>query len=183
MKLENAAVVVIDVQRGLFDVEPRPYEADEVVDRINRLADKARSAGAPVVFVQHETRAPGLAFGSDAWQLARGLVFVEGDVLIRKTTPDAYLRTPLEGELVGRGIERVVICGYATEFCVDTTARRSAALGFPVILAADAHTTQDKGHAKAVRIRVHHNATLSSVTSFGPAIRAVPEEDIEFVAR
>ena len=44
----NSAVLVIDVQRGLFDEVPRPYAADETIDRINRLTARAREAGVPV---------------------------------------------------------------------------------------------------------------------------------------
>jgi nicotinamidase-related amidase len=43
-------LLIIDVQRGLFDHEPRPYETDAVVDRINILADRARHAENPCCF-------------------------------------------------------------------------------------------------------------------------------------
>jgi nicotinamidase-related amidase len=74
----------------------------------------------------------------------------------------------------------IVICGYASEFCVDTTSRRAAALGYPVIIAADAHTTHDKAHASALQIRTHHNATLENISSFGPVIRAIDSQQIVF---
>jgi nicotinamidase-related amidase len=44
----KTAVLVIDVQRGLFDDAPRPFEADDVVERINALTAGARVAGARV---------------------------------------------------------------------------------------------------------------------------------------
>jgi nicotinamidase-related amidase len=72
------------------------------------------------------------------------------------------------------------VAGYASEFCVDTSVRRAAALGYPVTVAADAHTTHDKPHADAAFIRAHHNLTLADVTSFGPAIRAQAAEAIDF---
>lgn len=31
----KSALLIIDVQRGLFDPEPRPHEADVVLERIN----------------------------------------------------------------------------------------------------------------------------------------------------
>jgi len=64
---------------------------------------------------------------------------------------------------------------------VDTTTRSAAAHGYAVTLAADAHTTHDKAHASAAQIRTHHNATLPDITSFGPRIRAVPADAIDFV--
>jgi nicotinamidase-related amidase len=63
---------------------------------------------------------------------------------------------------------------------VDTTARRAAALGYEVVIAADAHTSHDKPHATGDFIRAHHNATLSDITSFGVPIRAVPGAKIVF---
>ncbi|MFZ6755346.1 cysteine hydrolase family protein [Undibacterium sp. Dicai25W] len=176
----KSALLIIDVQRGLFDAEPRPFEADLIISRINTLAERARLAGAPVVFVQHETAGTALEFGFEGWQLESGLLVEEGDVILRKTTPDSFLNTNLTDLLTQWGTEQVLICGYATEFCVDTTTRRAAALGFPVILVADAHTTHDKAHAEAVVIRAHHNATLPNIRSFGPAIKAIASEQIVF---
>ncbi len=176
----RSALVVIDVQRGLFDEEPRPFEPLAVIERINALAARARRAGVPVIFVQHERAQGALQRGSDGWQLARRLESAAGDRFVGKTTPDSFLRTDLEELLRSLGVERLVLCGYASEFCVDTTTRRAAALGFPVLLAADAHTTHDKPHATARAIRVHENATLPDIVSFGPEIRAVASAEIVF---
>ncbi len=173
------ALLVIDVQRGLFDAAPRPFEADLVVSRINALTAKAHDAGAPVFFVQHENAAE-LAHGSSNWQLEQNLTVGAKDTTIRKTTPDSFLGTDLQDLLTQKGIEQLVICGYACEFCVDTTVRRAAALGYPVILAADAHTTHDKAHASGAQIRAHHNATLADIASFGPVIEARPAAEILF---
>ena len=152
----NLALLVIDVQRGLFEPQPPPADADAVVERINALSAKAREAGMPVVFVQHE-RAGDLEAESPGWALHPGLQVAEGDYRVRKATPDAFLRTGLDEVLSFCGVEGVVLCGYATEFCVDTTARSAAAHGYHVVLAADAHTTHDKAHADAGQIRAHRH--------------------------
>ena len=177
----RTAFLVIDVQRGLFDAPPRPADADAVIQRINSLASRARAAGVPVIFIQHEEEDESLRFGSTGWELERQLAVEPGDHRIRKTTPDSFLRTGLGDLLAARGINHVVVCGYASEFCVDTTVRRAAANGLTVTLASDAHTTHDKPHARADQIRLHHNATLSDIASFGPPIRAVATADIRFV--
>src|SRR5580658_2990572 len=110
----KSVLLVIDIQRGLFDDEPRPYEADAVVDRINSLTERARAAKVPVVFVQHERPSDSLVFGSDSWQLERRLVVRDSDARLRKTTPDSFLRTGLSELLAQWGIEQVIICGYAS---------------------------------------------------------------------
>jgi nicotinamidase-related amidase len=176
------ALLIIDVQQGLFDDAPRPFEADAVLDRINALTAKARAAGSPVVWIQHERPEGFLAHESESWQLQSRLVTAPGDKRLRKTTPDSFLRTPLQEWFTQWGTQQVVICGYASEFCVDTTTRRAAAQGFAVVLAADAHTTHDKDHASAAQIRTHHNTTLPNIASFGPVISALPSHDIVFSA-
>jgi nicotinamidase-related amidase len=178
----KSALLVVDVQRGPFEQEPQPFDADAVIERINDLAARARSAGVPVVFVQHERPGTMYEYGSESWELERRLVVQEGDVILRKTTPDSFMRTDLADLLAQWGVEQVVICGYATEFCVDTTARRTAGLGFRVVLVADAHTTHDKPHATAAQIREHHNTTLPNMMSFAARIQAVPAADVDLVA-
>jgi nicotinamidase-related amidase len=178
--MNKSALLVIDVQHGLLDREPRPLEADEVVSRINSLATAARKANCPVVFIQHERPGSPLEHGSDFWQLAHGLTIEPTDHLVRKTTPDSFMGTKLEALLREHGVDGVVVTGYACEFCVDTTTRRAAGLGFAVTLAADAHTTHDKPHATAAQIRAHENATLPNMVSFARPIAAVPSAEIRF---
>ncbi|MBC3380609.1 cysteine hydrolase [Serratia fonticola] len=174
----KSALLVIDVQQGLFN--PPPAEAEQVLTRINQLSERARQAGVPVVFIQHQTAHEELSAGSAAWQIHQGLQIKPGDHRVDKTTPDSFLRTNLGKLLIAEGVTQLVICGYSTEYCVDTTTRRAAGLGYPVVLAADAHTSHDKPHASGLQIRAHHNATLSSIKSFGVAISAVPTAEVSF---
>lgn len=164
----TTALIVIDVQTGLFT--PPPAQAESVLAAINQLITRAREEHAPVIFVQHETADDALPYGTPAWGLVETLQVLPTDPVVRKTTPNSFLRTQLTELLAGLGIEHLVVCGYATEFCVDTTVRQAAALGYTITLVADAHTTHDKPHASGELIRRHHNATLSSISSFGKRI-------------
>jgi nicotinamidase-related amidase len=169
----KSAVLVTDVQTKLFDTSPRPFEADGVVKRINHVTTLARTAGIPVFLIQHEV--PGyLDHESEGWQLQKDLVVKDSDIRVRKTTGDSFLRTNLEEKLKSLDITNLVICGYASEFCIDNTTRRATGLGYTVQLVSDAHTTHDKKHLSAMKIREHHNLTLS----IGPTITAVPSEDL-----
>ena len=166
----SAALIVIDVQRALFETSPPPADADAVLERINALADRARAAGVPVIYVQHETREGAMAVGQPGVDLDLRLTPAPGDRRVRKTTPDSFLHHPVRraggGWRVARGDLRLchrVLRGHHRA--------RAAGLGFPVTLAADAHTTHDKPHAPGARIREHHNATLPAISSFGVRIR------------
>ncbi|MBI5258888.1 MAG: cysteine hydrolase [Burkholderiales bacterium] len=176
----RTVLLVVDVQTALFEPEPRPGDAAAVIERINALAERARAAHVPVVYVQHEREGSLLAHGSPGWALAPGLQPREGDARLRKTTPDSFLHTRLEPLLQEQDISHLVVCGYASEYCVDTTVRRAAALGYDVTLVADAHTTHDKPHASAALIRAHENATLPNLGSFGKRLQALPAEQVTF---
>ncbi len=179
-------LVVIDVQAVLFDPAGpfgAPFEAHLVIDRINATVAKARAAHAQVIWVQHESAPDGLlSRGSPAWQLQANLAAIESDIRVFKTTPDSFLRTHLHERLTTLGTTELVVCGYASEFCVDTTVRRAAALGYGVTLVADAHTTHDKPHASGAQIRAHENATLTSLNSFGVPIVVTSAADMAFRA-
>ncbi|BHH82804.1 cysteine hydrolase family protein [Desulforhopalus sp. 52FAK] len=176
----KSAVVVIDVQVALFESDNPPDQAIKTIERINELTSKARLRDAPVIFIQHETIEGPLVYGENGWKLHRTLHVEKSDLTLRKTTPDSFLRTQLETVLRSLRVEHLVVCGYASEFCVDTTVRRAAGLGFPVTLVADAHTTHDKKHQLARVIREHENATLPNITSFGVPITVKASADIKF---
>lgn len=103
--------------------------------------------------------------------------FVEPD---RPDKSATVVRTPsgLQELLVSRGIADLIICGLQSEFCVDSTVRRAMALGYPVVLVADGHSTFDNGVLLATQISAHHNKTLSSIESYGARTRVVPAADI-----
>ncbi len=170
------AFLVVDIQQGLFVDEPRPEEISAVIRNINLLAKRARKAGDPVFFIQHESPGTKLAYDSPAWQLDERLEVDPRDVLIRKTTSAPYASSDLQQQLQNLDVSAVVVAGYATEFCIDSTVRWSASLGLRVILVSDAHTTHDKAHLSAKQIIAHHNATLPSIQSLGAPITASPTE-------
>lgn len=176
----QTAVLVIDVQQGLCKGPNAAYDCPGTIERINVLTQRARTAGVPVFFVQHESSAGYLEHGSLEWQLATGLQVQAGDRRIRKTTPDAFLRTELQEALQDLGIKDLVVCGMHTEFCVDTTTRKALALGYPVVLVSDAHTSAGNAAISPQQIIAHHNATLTHISSFGPRVKAVTHDKVRF---
>jgi nicotinamidase-related amidase len=167
------ALLVVDIQEGLFRAEPHPLAIELVIENINKLAKSAREAGDIVVLVQHEAPGTELSHGSPDWQLDSRLEVASGDVRIGKTTSAPFASSELHRLLQEHGVKEVVVAGYATEFCIDSTVRWSASLGYAVTLVTDAHTTHDKEHLSAPQIVAHHNATLPSIKSLGAPIRGL----------
>lgn len=169
----RTALIIIDVQNALCSGEHAAFESPRVIECINHVSAKARKAGAPVILIQHETRNGPLDHGSEGWTLAKGLETDDADILVGKTTADSFHNTGLQAVLQRHVIEHLIICGLQSEFCVDTTTRRALALGYPVTLVSDGHSTVDNGILAAAQITAHHTATLASITSFGPRVTPV----------
>jgi nicotinamidase/pyrazinamidase len=163
----RAALVVVDLQNDFADpagsLSVRGAEA--VIQVVNAAVRDATEAGALVVATQdwHPEHTPHFAQDGGVWPVhcVAGTWGAElhPDVELAADAPrvrkgangeDGYsgftMRDPLSGEemptemerlLRDRGIERVVVCGLATDYCVSATALDAARLGFDVELLAD----------------------------------------------
>lgn len=171
----KSAIIVIDVQQGLCTGPQAAHDCEGIISRINTVTCKARAAKQLVVFIQHEAEGE-LVYASADWQLASGLQTDSTDIFIRKKTPDSFLGTHLLDEIESRDIDCLLICGMHTEFCVDTTTRRALALGYPVALVSDAHTSAGNSAINAEDVIAHHNITLSNISSFGPRVQLVTSD-------
>lgn len=139
----TAALLVIDVQQGLFCKSTPIYRAEALLNTIESLIERARAAGLAVVYVQHAS-AKVLPFGSGDWQLHPRLHPGEGDLIVHKQHGNAFHDTPLHAELIQRGVGRVVVTGLVTHGCVKATCEGALALGYAVVLAADGHSSFSK---------------------------------------
>jgi len=176
----DTALLVIDVQVAIVD-DPSTHRGPEVLVRIADLLDRARGAGTPVVFVQHEEpNYPAMMLGAPGWQIHPAVAPLPGEPIVAKTASDAFCGTTLRSLLDDRGVTRLVVAGCQTDYCVDTTTRRALSLDYDVTLAADAHTTSDNSVLTAAQIIAHHNAALAGLSHPTRTVAVVPAGEIAF---
>lgn len=164
----RTALVVVDLQNdfahpaGSLSVEG----ADNVIPVVMRMVHDALGAGALVVATQdwHPESTPHFAKDGGVWPVhcvggTWGAELVPGFELaidaprvrkgangedgysgftMRHPVTDEEIPTELEGIVRQRGIERVVVCGLATDYCVRATALDALRLGFEVEVVANA---------------------------------------------
>ena len=164
----KTALIVVDAQNDFADPQGglSVEGAPDVIPTINAEISSARNNGGTVVYTQdwHPPSTPHFAKDGGIWPVhcvagTWGAEFypaldVPADpLIIRKGTngEDGYsgftMRDPvtqktkpteLEELLRERGIERVVICGLATDYCVNATALDAIRLGFETRVLTDA---------------------------------------------
>lgn len=172
-------LLVVDMQKGLFTKDTPRYDAQGVIQRINRLITSVRDAGGRVIYIQHDgPLGDPLAPGTPGWELVDGLDFHPGEIVIRKKACDAFARTPLRDTIKESGGSRIIITGCATDFCVDTTVRSAANKDFEVWVAGDAHTTADRPHLDAKTIITHHNWSWANLILNNGKIRVAGTEEL-----
>jgi nicotinamidase-related amidase len=135
--------------------------------------------GGLVVWVQHNGPAGDvLEPETEGWQILPMLGRRTEDETVSKTACDAFLGTRLETVLRNRGCDRVIITGWATDFCVDTTVRSCTARGFKTWVAADGHTLTDRPHLPATKVIEHHNYVWSDLIAPGGAVTVATCEEL-----
>ncbi len=155
---------MIDVQNEYFPggALPVTYPRD-TLPQVTSAMDAAREAAVPVITVQHSSAPGAKAFARDSegWQLHPEVGAREADLHFEKALPGAFTGTPLEGWLRERGVDTLVIAGYMTQMCCDTTARQAVHRGFGVEFLSDATGTLDfSNQAGAVSAEELHRAIL-----------------------
>jgi nicotinamidase-related amidase len=144
----TSALLVIDVQNeyvtgGLPIVDP---PVDGSLERIGEAIDAANAAGLPVVLVRHTEPDPaGGLFVADtpAWELHGSVSSRPHVAVIDKQLPGSFTGTGLETLLADHGVDHLVVVGYMTHMCVDTTTRQAMHLGLDVTVLEDATGTID----------------------------------------
>src|SRR5271166_2539022 len=158
------ALLVIDVQDEYFTGKlPITYPAGSPKNVLSAM-DAAREHEVPVVVIRHaspQPDAPVFRKGSKEWELHPEVAARPHDVLIHKSLPGSFTGTELETWLRERSVETVVIAGYMTQMCCDTTARQAMHLGLGVEFLSDATgTLAIKNDAGEVSDEELHRAIL-----------------------
>ena len=159
---KNTALVIIDVQAGLFDPRWTVAGADVLLANLNTLITGARVTNTQVIFVQH-SEDEGLVMGSPEWQLHAQMTPLANDLIIQKLQCDSFHETDLKAKLDALNVGRLVIAGLQTDHCINATTRRAHELGYDVTLVSDAHSTCDDGELTAKQIIADHNDSLGKI--------------------
>jgi nicotinamidase-related amidase len=166
--VERPALILIDVQREYFTRESPLWIPDgkAVLGRLSGLLGAARSSGAGIVHVQHHEDASSEVFatGTPMVETMEEVGREEGEPLVVKHLPGSFDGTNLDEILAGMGTKTVVIGGFMTHMCCDTTAREAQARGFEVVFLTDGTATRDlEGPTgKTISHAAIHEATLAA---------------------
>ncbi|HVB25232.1 MAG TPA: cysteine hydrolase family protein [Ktedonobacteraceae bacterium] len=175
------ALLVIDVQNEYFAPHGQWVlpDGEKALPHIQALLAAARDAQIPIVHITHEELDPGSSIfraGSIAVDMHPAIEVRPEEKLIKKHFPGSFTQTPLEAYLRQHNVDTVIISGFMTQMCCDTTTRQADERGLATLFASDATAARDLTlNGQTVSHRIIHETTLAVMTQFATVLSA---EDI-----
>jgi len=144
----DTALLLIDVQKGVHDLShwggpTGRMNNPDCVPNLQTLLTGFRDTMLTVAFTRHDSLEPDspLKFSLPGGAQLDGLETRPGDIIVEKSVNSGFIGTDLDLQLRRAGISRLVIAGYFTNFCVETTTRMAGNMGFDCYIAHDACAT------------------------------------------
>lgn len=164
--LKDSALIMVDCQNTyrhgvmqLTNVEPAIVEAQ-------KLLTMARDLKIPVIHIQHDAGV-GTPYDitADIGAISAEVAPQNGEPVVVKNYPNAFWHTNLEAQLKALGVENVVLAGFMTHVCINSTARGAFNLGFkPTIIASACATRSLLGpKGKVIEAQMMHDSALAAV--------------------
>ncbi|MCV7011597.1 isochorismatase family protein [Mycolicibacterium madagascariense] len=180
--LSTSTLVMIDCQNtytyGVMELEGVQAALDEAA----ALLDRARSAGIPIIHVQHSD-GPGSLYDveGDSGAIVARVAPRDGEPVVVKQYPNAFVDTDFDHKLKAVGASNLVIAGFMTHMCVNSTARAAFNAGYaPTVVAAATATRSLPGVDGApVPAATMQSASLAALADMFavvvPGAQAIPD--------
>lgn len=107
--MRRTALLVVDMQEALVEAV---YGRNKVLAKIDTLLERARAAGAPIIYTQHDHASyEPMTPDSPGWYIHQEIAPLTSELVVHKRSADPFHETNLEAELRLRGVEQVVVTG------------------------------------------------------------------------
>lgn len=136
--LKDATLVVIDAQN---EYVAGPIALPGVGPALGAIADllaAARAAGTPIVHLAHRAPAGVFVEGTEGAEIAPQAAPKEGEPVFKKELPNGFTNSEFQPALEKLGRKNLILTGFMTHMCVDSTARAAVDLGYGVTIVENA---------------------------------------------
>ncbi|GAA1834736.1 cysteine hydrolase family protein [Pseudonocardia ailaonensis] len=152
--LSASTLVMVDCQntytRGLMELDG----VQAALDQAEELLDRARSAGIPVVHIQHDAGA-GSPYDvrEEIGAIVDRVAPRDGEPTVVKNFPNSFTQTELDTILKRHGERPLLLAGFMTHMCINSTARGAFSLGYsPTVVGGATATRSLPGSAGSAEV-------------------------------
>lgn len=140
----GSALVMIDCQNTYREGVMQLVGVEAALAEARRMLERARAVGVPVFHVQHDAGAGSpYDLSQRIGQISEEVAPWDGEPVITKHYPNSFVQTDLEDQLRASGATDIILAGFMTHMCINSTARGAFNLGFRPTVVAAATATRD----------------------------------------
>jgi nicotinamidase-related amidase len=179
--LADSTLVMIDCQNTYTEGVMALDGVSEALDEAGRLLERARAAGIGIVHIQHDA-GEGTPYDvrAEIGQIVDRVAPQGDEPVVVKEFPNSFVQTDLDERLRAASAHHLILAGFMTHMCVNSTARGAFNLGYaPTVVAAATATRALPGPAGDVPAPALQAASLAAISDlFGivvPTSAAVPD--------
>lgn len=176
--LSAAALLMVDLQQTYREGVMRLVGVEPALDEAAKLLARARQLGIPVIHIQHDA---GVGSPYDVTApigaIADKVTPLPGESVIVKTHPNAFVNTDLQAQLAAHGVQHLILAGFMTHMCINSTARGAFNLGLaPTVVASTTATRSLPRGTDVVPAAALQAASLAAIDDlFGVVVETVDQ--------
>lgn len=141
--VRDSALMIIDAQNTYTEGIMKLEGMDAALQSCKQLLDRFRKANRPIYHIQHDAgEGSPYDINDRIGQIVPLLRPNEGEPVITKHYPSAFVNTDVDAQLKGAGVNQLIIVGFMTHMCVNSTARNAFSLGYTATVVASATATR-----------------------------------------
>lgn len=172
-RLSESALIMIDCQNTYCEGIMKLEGVEEALVEARKLLERARALGIPVIHIRHDA-GPGSPYdvNDHIGAIADVVAPAEGEAVITKNYPNSFVNTDLDEQLKAKGVTNLVLAGFMTHMCVNSTAHGAFNLGYSATVVASATASRpllaDRG--RVISAQAVHDGALASTRDLYAAV-------------
>lgn len=172
-RLSDAALIMIDCQNTYRTGVMQLTGVEQAIVEAKKLLQRARELQIPVIHIQHDGgEGSPYDLNTDIGQISDEVAPIDGEMVIVKNFPNAFVQTGLDERLKTLGVENVVLAGFMTHMCVNSTAHGGFNLGYKPTIVASTTATRPllTANGKLVPAQQVQDAAIASTRDLYAAV-------------
>jgi len=176
--IADSALIIIDAQNTYCEGIMKLEGMEEALKDCRLMLDRFRTAGRPVYHIQHDG-GPDTPYDiqSHIGRIIDAVAPSGSEPVITKHYPNSFVGTELDDSLKKAGIQNLILVGFMSHMCVNSTARGAFSLGYRPTVVASATATRSlplKATGEVISASQVHSAALAALSDLPAAVVATP---------
>ncbi len=178
-RLSESALIMIDCQNTYREGIMQLTGVEAALKEAKKLLEKARALKIPVFHIRHDA-GPGTPYDVSAriGAISEEVAPIAGEPLITKNYPNSFVQTDLDAQLKALGVKNIVLAGFMTHMCVNSTAHGGFNLGYSPTIVANATATRplQSANGKVLTAQEVFDGAIASTRDLYAAIADTVED-------